>query len=116
MSIPKRGDILKITLNPTQGNEINGDNRPVLVLSTEDFNRQSGLLLVAPITQGEGLNARKTGFAVTLMGSGTETQGIVVCDQIRTIDARARKSQFVERVNKTVIDEVLDCVRSILED
>ena len=49
--IPARGDILALSLDPTQGGEIRG-SRPVLVLSADAFNKASGLLLVAPITQG----------------------------------------------------------------
>ena len=85
--IPQRGDIVELDLDPTPGREVHG-SRPVLVLSADAFNKASGLLLVAPITQG-GVASRETGFSVTLMGAGTRTQGIVLCDQTRTVDARA---------------------------
>ncbi len=111
--IPKRGDILEISLDPTHGREIRGA-RPVLVLSADAFNKASGLLLVAPVTQG-GSASRETGFSVTLMGTGTRTQGIVLCDQTRTIDARARIFKYIERAPAEVIAEALDIVRSILE-
>ncbi len=112
-SAPLRGDILELSLDPVHGREIRG-TRPVLVLSADAFNKASGLLLVAPITQG-GIAARETGFSVTLMGSGTKTQGVVLCDQTRTIDARARRFRKVEKVPSQIIDEALDAVRSILE-
>jgi len=57
----------------------------VLVLSADPFNKASGLLLVAPITQG-GTASRENGFSVTLLGAGTKTHGIVLCDQTRTVD------------------------------
>lgn len=111
--LPARGDILELSLDPVKGKEIRG-SRPVLVLSADAFNRASGLLLVAPITQG-GTASRKTGFAVTLMGSGTATQGAVLCDQTRTVDARARTFKKVEKAPPALVDEALDAVRSILE-
>ncbi len=111
--IPARGDILELSLDSTRGHEIRG-TRPVLVLSADAFNRVSGLLLVAPITQG-GAASRETGFSVTLMGSGTKTQGAVLCDQARTIDARARTFKRVERAPSSLVDEALDAVRAILE-
>lgn len=111
--IPRRGDILELSLDPTQGREIRG-SRPVLVLSADAFNHASGLLLVAPITQG-GTASRQTGFSVTLMGTGTATQGVVRCDQTRTVDARARTFRRIERAPAAVVDEALDAVRSILE-
>ena len=111
--LPQRGEILALNLDPTQGREIRG-SRPVLVLSADAFNKASGLLLVAPITQG-GAAARGSGFSVTLMGAATRTQGVILCDQARTIDARARGYQRIEKVPRHVVEEALDAVRSILE-
>ena len=59
------------------------------VLANGDCQKGRHFADVAPITQG-GMAARETGFTVTLMGSATRTQGVVLCDQTRTIDARAR--------------------------
>ena len=111
--LPARGDILELSLDPIKGREIRG-LRPVLVLSADAFNRASGLLLVAPITQG-GTASRETGFSVPLMGSGTETQGVVLCDQTRTVDARARTFRKIERAPSALVEEALDAVRCILE-
>lgn len=111
--IPARGDILELSLDPAKGRETRG-SRPVLVLSADAFNKASGLLLVAPITQG-GTASRETGFSVTLMGSGTATQGVVLCDQTRTVDDRARTFKKIERAPLGVVAEALDAVRSILE-
>lgn len=111
--LPARGDILELSLDPVKGREVRG-SRPVLVLSADAFNRASGLLLVAPITQG-GTASRETGFSVTLMGSGTATQGVVLCDQTRTVDARARSFRKIEKAPSTLVEEALDAVRSILE-
>lgn len=111
--IPARGDILELSLDPVQGREIRG-SRPVLVLSADAFNKASGLLLVAPITQG-GTASRVTGFSVTLMGTGTRTQGVVLCDQTRTVDARARTFRKIERAPEALVQEALDAVRAILE-
>jgi len=111
--IPQRGDILELSLDPTRGREIRG-SRPVIVLSADAFNKASGLLLVAPVSQGASAS-RETGFSVTLMGSGTSTQGVILCDQTRTIDARARSWKRIEKAPLHVIAEALDAVRSILE-
>jgi mRNA interferase ChpB len=70
MAVFERGDIVKACLNPTAGNELQG-MRLCLVLSPKAFNKL-GLTLIAPITQGGNL-ARFKGFAVALMGNGTET-------------------------------------------
>ena len=77
----------------------------MLIVSPKPFNIL-GIPLVCPITQG-GNFARHAGFAVPLSGAGTETQGVVLCNQSRVLDLQARKARFVERVPEFIIDEVL---------
>ena len=108
-----RGDIWLVNLNPTAGREQQG-LRPVLVVSDAAFNRL-GLTVVCPITQG-GQQSRFAGFAVTLMGSGSETQGVVMCNQPRTIDMQARQGRCVERVAPSLLNEVMARLQAVFED
>ena len=108
-----RGDIVRVNLNPTKGKEQQGEARPVLVISPKAFNL-IGVTLVVPITQG-GDFARYAGFAVTLMGSGTETQGVVLANMVRSLDLNSRGAVFVERLDASVIDEVVAKLQAILE-
>ena len=110
MRIPSRGEIWFADLNPTAGKEQQG-SRPVLVVSEKEFNRL-GLCVVCPITQG-GQLSRYAGFAVTLMGTGSSTQGVVMCNQPRTIDVAARGGRFVEDVRDDLLEEVLARLRPI---
>ena len=99
-------------MNPTFGHEERG-RRYVLTLSVEEFNRL-GLCLVAPITQGatfDGLH----GFAVPLSGAGLETQGTVMCAQLRVVAFKERGARFVERVPPYVIDDVLARAKTLLD-
>lgn len=108
-----RSDIVRVNLNPTEGREQQGDYRPALVLTPAAYNA-TGLAVIAPITQG-GDYARYAGFAVTLSGSGTETQGVVLCNQIRTVDLEARGAKRVEAVPEVVMDDVLARVQALFE-
>jgi mRNA interferase ChpB len=110
--IPERGDIVHLDLDPTLGTEQRGA-RPVLVLTTEPFNRM-GLVLAAPITQG-GKFARDAGFAASLTGSGTQTQGVILAHQIRMLDWRARHAKFLERAPEDLTADVLARVSALLE-
>lgn len=87
--------------------------RPVLVVSEKEFNRL-GLCVVCPITQG-GQPSRYAGFAVTLMGAGAETQGVVMCNQPRTIDMAARGGRFVEDAGDDMLEEVLARLQPIFD-
>ena len=79
----ERGDVYLVLLDPTVGHEQQG-KRPVLVVSPGKFNRLTRMPVVLPITTG-GDFARTAGFAVSLMGAGTRTTGVVRCDQPRAL-------------------------------
>ncbi|MDB5878715.1 MAG: Growth inhibitor [Variovorax sp.] len=109
----ERGDIYRVTLDPTSGREQKG-MRPVLIVSQTAFNRLTGTAFVLPITNG-GDFARTAGFTVSLMGTGTETTGVVRCDQIRVLDVSARKGSKLESVPESVLDEVMARLLPIFE-
>ena len=110
--IPDRGDVLNLDLDPAKGHEQRG-KRPVLVLSVSGFNR-FGLILVCPIAQGGGF-AREHGFAVPLSGTGTRTQGVVLCNRLRTVDYKERGREFSEALPGDLVEEVLARVRTLID-
>jgi mRNA-degrading endonuclease toxin of MazEF toxin-antitoxin module len=85
----KRGEIWLVRLDPTEGHEQKGQ-RPVLIVSPEAFNRVTKVPIVLPIASG-GSFARMAGFAVSLVGAGSKTTGVVRCDQPRALDLAARR-------------------------
>lgn len=101
----QRGDIYLVSLNPTRGHEQQG-TRPVLIVSPNAFNLAMGTPLVAPISTGGGF-ARSRGFTVSLDGVGTTTTGVVLCNQLRTLDIEARQGRRLESVPQEVMDDVL---------
>src|ERR1700733_8052585 len=107
-----RGDIYQVSLDSTQGREQAG-RRYVLIVSPRDFNRL-GTPLVCPITQG-GTFARDKGFAVSLSGVGTLTQGVVLCNQPRVLDLQTRHATFAEKAPQVVVDEVIAKLLTLLE-
>jgi mRNA interferase ChpB len=109
----ERGDIYLVALDPTAGHEQRG-RRPVLIISPGAFNRVTGMPIVLPITTG-GNFARTTGFAVSLMGAGTQTTGVVRCDQPRALDHRARKAKRLETAPRSVVAEVLARIIPLFE-
>jgi len=109
----KRGDIWLVGLDPAEGHEQKG-RRPVLIVSPEAFNRVTKVPVVLPITSG-GSFARTAGFAVPLAGAGTQTIGVVRCDQPRALDLTARSGRKLESVPDAIIDEVLARLAAIFE-
>lgn len=109
----ERGDIYLVSLDPSAGHEQQG-RRPVLVVSPGPFNRMTKVPIVVPITSG-GSFARTAGFAVSLMGGGTETTGVVRCDQPRALDLDARNARRLESVSQPIMAEVMAKLAAILE-
>lgn len=108
----ERGEIWHVDLNPTQGRE-QANPRYVLILTPRVFNAL-GTPIVAPITSG-GNYAREQGFAVPLTGAGTRATGVVLCNQLRALDLKARRGRFLERVPDFIMDEVLARVAPLFE-
>ena len=113
MTVFDKGDIVRACLNPTEGKETQGDYRPCLVISPKAFNKL-GLTLIAPITQG-GNFARVEGFAVPLIGCGTETQGVVLMNAVRMVDLLARKAVKVEKAPVSIVNEAVAILVAIIE-
>ena len=109
----RRGEIWRVSLDPTAGHEQQG-TRPVLIVSPRPFNEITGTPIVLPITTG-GDFERRRGFAVTLDHAGTRTVGVLRCDQPRALDMRARNGTRLEAVPEPVTDEVLARLATILE-
>jgi len=109
----KRGDIWLVAPDPSHRHEQKG-RRPVLIVSPDAFNRLTRVPVVVPITSG-GHFARTAGFAVALEGAGTETTGIVRCDQPRALDLTARNGKRLESVPTAIIDDVLAKLLTIFE-
>ena len=109
----KRGEIWLVELDSTVGHEQKG-RRPVLIVSPEAFNRVTKVPVVLPITSG-GNFARTAGFAVSLLGTGTKTTGVVRCDQPRALDIGSRLGKKLECVPDAIMDEVLARLVPIFE-
>ena len=84
-----------------------------MIVSPSAFNRLTKTPVVLPITSG-GAFARMAGFAVSLMGAGTSTTGIIRCDQPRAMDLGSRKARKLESVPAAIMDEVLAKLATIL--
>ena len=109
----RRGDIFLVSLEPTKGKEQRG-KRPVLVVSAEAMNTHFPSIVCA-ISSG-GVRARDAGFTVSLQGACKKTDGVVLCNQIRTLDLKERGAKYVERAPDQIIDEVMSILQDIFGD
>ena len=98
--IPNRGDIVYLDFNPTKGHEQRG-YRPALIISPAAYSEKSSLALFCPIT------SQQKGYPFeVLLPEDLQTHGVILVDQIRSLDWRVRQIKFVETVSLEVITEV----------
>lgn len=98
--IPNRGDIVYLNFDPTLGYEQKG-RRPAFVISLKIYNQRSSLALFMPIAKHQ----KNYPFEVPLP-SELKTYGVILTDQIKSLDWRVRNIEFVESVPEEVIEEV----------
>lgn len=97
--VPDRGDIVWLELDPRSGHEQAG-RRPALVISPRAYNQRVGLALFCPITsQIKGYT-----FEVEIP-EGAKAQGAVLCDQIKSLDWRARSAKRLCPAPSGVLEE-----------
>lgn len=105
---PDRGDLAWINFEPQAGRE-QARNRPALILTSREFNLQTGLLIACPITRTE----RPFGSRVRL--AGTETAGFVMVEQVKSVDWRVRGVAFIEAAPPLVLHDVKLVLGAILD-
>lgn len=107
-SVPDRGDVVWLDFTPQAGHEQAG-RRPGVVLSPASYNGKVGLALVCPITT----QAKGYPFEVTIPGERAVT-GVILADQVKSIDWRARRAKVVDRLGAEVVARTLGLLRVLL--
>jgi mRNA interferase MazF len=107
--VPRRGDIVWLSFDPQAGHEQAG-RRPAFVVSPEAYNRKTGLFLVCPITS----KIKGYPFEVALPVD-LEVGGVILADQIKSLDWKARRAKFAATTDDRVIDEVTALVLPLLD-
>ena len=104
---PERGDIVWMNFNPQSGHEQKG-KRPAVVLSPKEYNEKTGLGLFCPITS----KVKNYPFEVKL--ESKKIDGVVLSDQIKSLDWKTRKVEFIAKITPEKIDEVADKISLLL--
>lgn len=106
--IPRRGDVVWLQFDLRAGHEQAG-RRPALVLSPESYNGRVGLAILCPITS----QVKGYPFEVALP-DGSAISGVVLSDQVKSLDWRARRADLIEAAAPRVTEEVLQKLDTLL--
>ena len=107
--VPERSDIVWIQFTPQLGHEQAG-RRPALVLSPKAYNKKVGLALLCPITN----QTKGYPFEVALPPRLKAT-GVVLSDQIKSLDWRARRAKQICTAPQQITDQVLAKLTLLME-
>jgi mRNA interferase MazF len=106
--VPRRGDLVWVSFDPQAGHEQSG-RRPALVLSPAFYNERSDLALVCPVT------ARVKGYPFEVqLPEGLAVSGVILADQVRAIDWRARNASYAGSAPDIVVEHVLALIGALL--
>lgn len=106
--IPDVAHVIKIDLDPAAGHEQAGW-RPAVVLSPGRYNAKTGLLVAVPVTNQE----KGYPFEVRLPAE-LKTTGVVLADQIKNLDWRARRAKYVETATGDFLEAIHERVALLL--
>lgn len=106
--VPDRGDAIWLEFTPQAGHEQAG-RRPALVLSPRAYNEKVGLALVCPIT------SRSKGYPFEVaIPDGLNVAGVILADQVNSLDWIARRAAFIDAIPAVVIRDTLRLTHKML--
>lgn len=107
--IPSRGDLVWLQFNPQAGHEQAG-HRPALVISPGSYNRRVGLAVCCPVTS----QVKGYPFEV-LLPAGLGVEGVILSDQIKSLDWRVRKAKRIGSVPADVLQETVGKILALVD-
>jgi mRNA interferase MazF len=108
--IPRKGDFVWLNFDPQSGREQKG-RRTAIIVSNTLFNEKTGLAFACPTTTKD----RKYPFHLRVP-AGLPVHGVVMVDQVKSVDYSSRKVTFIVQAPKDLVDEILAILGAILYD
>ncbi len=102
--VPDRGDIIWLTFNPQAG------RRPAMVVSPATYNSKTSLALVCPITS----QVKNYPFEVQIP-KGIPIVGVVLADQVKSLDWKARQGEKITSLPGDTVEEVIGKLITLIE-
>ena len=105
--VPDIGDIVWLHFDPQAGHEQAG-HRPALVLSPARYNGLRGMMICCPMTS----QIKNYAFEVIVT---TDPPSVVLADQVKSLDWRARRATRKGAVSPAVVADVKAKLKALLQ-
>ncbi len=96
---PLRGHVYMTNFSPTRVHEERGV-RPAVVVSPNEYNIRAGLVLICPVT------SKRKGYPLEVKIETEKLTGVVLVDQIRSIDWQARPLKYLGELPNEIFAEI----------
>ncbi len=108
VAFPQRQEFIWLNFDPQTGHEQKG-RRPGLVISHSGFNQKMCFAVIVPVSSTSRVNP----FYVPI-SAGLAVTGVIMCDQLRSLDFRARKYDFICNCPDLLFQDVLRRIKPII--
>ena len=105
----KQGSILLMDLSPKQGHEQSG-KRPYLYLSYKGVEKYAHIAVFAPIS-----TTKRRYPLYQELPAVSQTKGVVMLDQLVTIDYHNRSFQYLEQLPDDYMGKILKIVKVVFQ-
>jgi len=105
--IPDAGDVVWLEFDPQAGHEQAG-HRPALILSPAAYNEKVGLAVCCPLSN------KAKGYTFEVNVAFGKTTGVVLSDQVKSLDWRERKAKFKGKATATQLKRVRENIKALL--
>jgi mRNA interferase MazF len=105
--VPDAGDIVWLEFSPQAGHEQAG-HRPALVLSPSAYNSKTGTMVCCPMT------TQIESYPFEVIIHAKDASGVVLSDQVKNLDWRARKATPKGKASVEELDEVRAKIATLL--
>ena len=98
-----------LDFTPQSGHEQRG-RRPAVVISPNSYNAKTNLALFCPITSQE------KGYPFEVhVSSESKIHGVILSDQIKSLDWKTRNAEFIDCLDEETMDELIAKVRTLID-
>jgi len=106
--VPERGDLVWLSFDPQAGHEQAG-RRPGLVITSRAYNAKTGLALICPVT------SQVKGYPFEVALANGRISGVVLADQVRSLDWAARGAEKAAQVDEHTMAVVLAKIAALIQ-
>ena len=109
-NVPERGDVVWLDYDADPAGHEQGGRRPALTLSSVAYNRTVGLALFCPLTH----QVKGYPFEVAVP-SGSAATGVILADQVKSLDWRERQADFLCKLEAETVNEAVGKTLALLD-